>query len=662
MERFSFTRLFAQFLSALLAGTMLLVPAAQSAEDFKPFRPHIIDGGDDPVCQVALKYYQRVFDSPNGAMGNEIEGPGVSYPPLEEFSAKYGSYQLQSIRYGSISLEGKERYLIYYDRPLYGNGYRFHTGFLTSADQFADLKKILEDNLKSGTPRGVEDLENRSGVSIIYPVRPPQRRPWKSTEQSYPFLYNGKLYIVVETVQRGTTFKNRSKNIFRVSPDGEASNVCLIELMQPFEDTNAKNELSFFSAYHKTVREMTRVKDSICIQSHTSPDQRAAKRGKLLTAMMVSRPWALNKRWEAMGRTEGGFREGFQKKHFSDWKYQDVWSYREAGVLDSARRDAKRELTRYYKKYFDMSDEEAAQLADDAVEGLPGGYYSLGVYYEQNKDFDALKGLIDGTFSDWSALGDLLTLKRQKKIPEYLLLMVDVPQQIGNLPDALKADTIINYFDKDLLMYAAHMNNYDAVKYLLAIDWPLERVTRFEQYRRGNFVGGCHYINRTNRSALTYAAENASIELIKLLVEAGMDTEIHDSQGNSLDYYINLNPRFSAEDKALGFNGLLAKYAEAEPVTPSFACGGKLSRLESAICSKPGLAIYDRELSRAYGKLRGRDDIGAQMKKSQVDWIGWRTRECRRYKEDFQLNACIARTTRARIRYLDYVSEAFDSM
>ncbi len=34
----------------------------------------------------------------------------------------------------------------------------------------------------------------------------------------------------------------------------------------------------------------------------------------------------------------------------------------------------------------------------------------------------------------------------------------------------------------------------------------------------------------------------------------------------------------------------------------------------------------------------------------------------RTYKEDFQLNACIARTTRARIRYLDYVSEAFDSI
>lgn len=38
-------------------------------------------------------------------------------------------------------------------------------------------------------------------------------------------------------------------------------------------------------------------------------------------------------------------------------------------------------------------------------------------------------------------------------------------------------------------------------------------------------------------------------ETIKFLVDAGSDTGIKDSQDNSLDYYINLNPRFSSEEK-----------------------------------------------------------------------------------------------------------------
>jgi uncharacterized protein len=45
------------------------------------------------------------------------------------------------------------------------------------------------------------------------------------------------------------------------------------------------------------------------------------------------------------------------------------------------------------------------------------------------------------------------------------------------------------------------------------------------------------------------------------------------------------------------------------PVTPSFACGGKLSRVEQAICDDPALAQRDRDLDALYKRARTRPGI-----------------------------------------------------
>ena len=146
---------------------------------------------------------------------------------------------------------------------------------------------------------------------------------------------------------------------------------------------------------------------------------------------------------------------------------------------------------------------------------------------------------------------------------------------------------------------------------------------------------------------------------MKLLVDAGSDTKIKDSKGNDLDYYIKLNPRFSDEEKDLGFDGILRRNSNKKSVRPSFSCEANLNSIEIEICNSNGLAIYDRELNNNYISALRNTKISGDLKTSQIKWIKRRNNECGTFAESDKLVACIARTTRARIRYLEYLQSAF---
>ena len=52
-----------------------------------------------------------------------------------------------------------------------------------------------------------------------------------------------------------------------------------------------------------------------------------------------------------------------------------------------------------------------------------------------------------------------------------------------------------------------------------------------------------------------------------------------------------------------------AQRTVAAPVSPSFACSGKLTRVEQAICDDPALAQRDRDLDALYKLARARPGI-----------------------------------------------------
>jgi ankyrin repeat protein len=196
-----------------------------------------------------------------------------------------------------------------------------------------------------------------------------------------------------------------------------------------------------------------------------------------------------------------------------------------------------------------------------------------------------------------------------------------------------------NGFGKTPLMLAAHLDRPDSIRILLSAHAEVNAVTHNVSFSCSNGF------ERVGRSALTYAAENASPVVIKLLLDAGADPKIRDSKGNGLDYYLAKNPRITSEEKKLGVTDL-SKIA-SQFVGPSFNCHAARTSIEKLICKSEVLRMFDMELARAYELLHAKQ--GALVIADQRDWIKRRNASCTgvNLSED-----CLAEIMRTRIRYL----------
>lgn len=110
----------------------------------------------------------------------------------------------------------------------------------------------------------------------------------------------------------------------------------------------------------------------------------------------------------------------------------------------------------------------------------------------------------------------------------------------------------------------------------------------------------------------------------------------------------------------MGIDGILKVFSDMKKLEPSFSCKEKLNRIETAICNSNGLSIYDRELNKNYRNALVENEISTDLKASQIKWIKRRNNECGAFSESDKLAACLSRTTRSRIRYLEYIQSAFN--
>lgn len=345
------------------------------------------------------------------------------------------------------------------------------------------------------------------------------------------------------------------------------------------------------------------------------------------------------------------------------WQYQDIWSHREYETYEMLTLDARDELEGYYIGEFSIPEGVASSLAQQVVDSIAVAYYSLSPYvvdHELKRDFSYLEPI---TKYDFSILHPDELSTRVHYGPA-LSLALDAPAQFVEFAsDAgyrfIKSDEVLptngslseyyqSYYGKDMLMYAAHMNNFDTVKYLVELGWPLDKYTvKTDSYP--------YYPVRNHRSALTYAVENGSLELISYLIEQGADVNVLDSSQNNLDFYLAKNPNFSDKQKEAGLQAMLESYDE-RAVEPGFSCNGSLRKLESLICNHPGLAIYDRELNRRYRTAMEKVTNPIVLRTSQKNWLKRRNKVCGTITEDEGMKACLASTSRHRLRYLEYLN------
>jgi len=598
------------------------------------FTPSIVEAN---VCKLVLDHYTKLYKSKETKTSGIIESEDVFHP---EFDSREVEGISGKIKTAKIIIDGVKKYFVFHRRWHSWRG-EISTGYMVDQNQTS----ILEEQLKNGS---------NDKIKPFYPMGSLAYGSNFSWWENLPFQYEKNWYVLEDF---GDFYRHNSmRSIHELSLDGSTKKVCTIKIFENFSKKNFGKDFPFFTAYKEAVEEIT-LSTGHCGTSH--PEVYAESSGKLYASMSIIRPWAINPTWES-GNNSWEVKD-FQRKHFNDWKYQDIWSYREFQTHENTKFDAINELKTHYINNYAYSDEDAEKLASGIIDSMPGAYYSLGVYYGANKSTASLQDLANGNYNNWKNLEeDLKSLRvAYQNIPDshlsILSLLVDNPKMLKKLPDTINQNDIKTFYEKDFLMFAAHMNNYDSVKYLVEQGWPINNITKWEN---SSFCDP--HIDRSNRSALTYAAENASIELIQYLVSKGSDINITDTKGNSLDFYINKNPRFTVEEKSLGFKGIINKYSKLNVIEPSFSCSAKLNSIEKAICSSEGLSIYDRELSKLYLKTLKHTNIGNQMKSSQIKWIKKRNSDCNQFKKQDQISACIARTSRARIRYLEYINSVFN--
>jgi len=227
----------------------------------------------------------------------------------------------------------------------------------------------------------------------------------------------------------------------------------------------------------------------------------------------------------------------------------------------------------------------------------------------------------------------------------YLLDAVEHPQILQTLLGAGVDVRVENEFGKTSLMVAAHMNRPDSIQLLLKAGADPNATTINHN--------DCGYdLFRTNRTALMYAAENADIEVMRLLVDGGANIDAKDSVGNDVHYYLSLNPYLTAAQKQMSLKQLLLSFSESSTSAPSFDCTVAKQRIESLICKDQILARQDLSLASTFTAWMNKAESAQREKADELAWLKRRAEHCQSVKDEAQAISCLQLVTRARIRYL----------
>ncbi|PMK06171.1 ankyrin repeat domain-containing protein [Vibrio splendidus] len=233
----------------------------------------------------------------------------------------------------------------------------------------------------------------------------------------------------------------------------------------------------------------------------------------------------------------------------------------------------------------------------------------------------------------------------KRNMVDCLSLALDKPIVLGDLVTQCAesnpkcALSEVNQFGKNLLMYAAHMNNPKAVTALIGNTAMINAST----------INAAHFdfplaenLTTYGRTPLMYAAENASQRTIQLLLDAGADPKLTDSKGN--DY-------FSYMDKNWRFNSSKARTYLAQS-GPSFNCELAASTREKTICSDTMLSDYDRELSYLYREAYDQSPNAKALKADQRKWLKDIDQSC---SSESSLVECLSHEYRERIRAFEFI-------
>jgi len=396
------------------------------------------------------------------------------------------------------------------------------------------------------------------------------------------------LYRRVDTVMRKEVYDNHVLHL--LNPDGTSQSIAEFEV---YPKQQEKIDLPMMKALGKCLFNIYGERDNA--GTTMAYEYRLGSYEEVLE-QIKNKPWiVVNKK--PYKRCDNY--ENDPEPFLENWSYMDHWNYREYGALQYHIKSTKYELENFYKNNYGLNEIDAEKTADCSTKSL------------------------------------IQTLIRTSGAISYSKDSIDT----------LKTD-----FNKTSLMYSAHMNNYERTKKLLQSGENINAKTTVAYRSKRKMWHGKAMIY--NRTPLMYAAENSSIEIIKLLVENGADVSAVDTEDRTISDYLKLNPYLTDEDKLLSISHLIEKYSQDNKLfKPSFDCKRANTKIEKRICENKSLAIYDRELSNTYMKLK---EISSDRDYDRRDMLAWqreRQKDCGKLTSN-NLDTCLIEKYRAKTRYL----------
>jgi F0F1-type ATP synthase membrane subunit c/vacuolar-type H+-ATPase subunit K len=230
------------------------------------------------------------------------------------------------------------------------------------------------------------------------------------------------------------------------------------------------------------------------------------------------------------------------------WSYQGAWNRAAYLRLREQFTKARLDLAGYYRRRFGLAEDESLQAAHIGL------WLGLEVWTWQVQPVPSPLAVAIMDEAASPALAEPLAKGEPlDKLPEPALsLAVARPEAIGPLLAAHADVNAKNAFGKTPLMTAAQFDQIESVRQLLQAGADVNATTHAPKDIAGNSPkvandpsSGCgdYAIAHGSRSALMYAAANASSDVIKALLAAGADITKRDSQGlTALDYLLGKGP------------------------------------------------------------------------------------------------------------------------
>ncbi len=604
-----------------------------------PFLPVVESGQDNPVCKVVRNFYEQQF------LGDDFR---LSWADTNRFQMNNIDPVYKGMNWVQWDILGDENATQAVYRPtsrkndflkklLYTRSVHSWRGNIHQL-HLLDEKEMnsLENKIRAGERINFDTFKSRNDLS--------QKASLNEWAANNVFESNGKYFVINETGELSDLEGKRT--VYELGADIGATPVCTIRVM----DVTLLNRPELASV--RTVKESMRfIAGTETVYCGTlNADHRAKLSAQEAAQRLVNRPWLIDEqRGAPLGENEA------ESVFLSDWALSDIWNERELYIYYSAKQRAIPDLAAYYQKEFGIDKAQALSLAKTNLTKLLAANITIPSSYNEFRNADAFEHLKRLSSGGSISVLDVFNRHKEKALaqPQKMAYITMALDDFDNLQEVSKDSLLVqqkNAFGKTALMYAAHMNLFESASGLLRETESIEDQTT----RDANPIDCDDGPEIVGRTALMYAAENASLELIELLLNAGAKTDVKDSAGRTVTHYLAQNPRL---------NGLAVKTLDdlhktftseaykASRFSASFDCQRASTPIEKQICADKSLAIYDREIGKAYSAIVQFSSNAEREKADQRYWLKERRNGC--LSNDLnRMNVCLKKELRARERYL----------